>query len=125
LPVRLAVVAAAAVAVAPDADNCRFDAVACDECWVAASDADAAAVSFAVVNVVVAFADDWSELVVFLDDLGRGDSDNDCDNNKDAEEDDGASRSVRGILRGGCPPGCSRDENEADVFVFVFGRLSF
>jgi hypothetical protein len=30
------VVVIAVVAAAPDADNCRFDAVACDECSVAA-----------------------------------------------------------------------------------------
>jgi hypothetical protein len=97
-----------------------------------------------VVNVVVSFGGDGSEFVCFfLDDLwevlGRGDSDDDGTVDNDAKEDDGASpspspspcRSVRGILRGGCPPGCSRDENEPDVFEFEFefefelGRLSF
>lgn len=116
----------------PDVDNCRFDKVTCEECSVAASDPAGAVVS-AVVNTVVALefalelalAEDWSKFVadVFLIDLeeepGRGDSDDDSD----AEVDDGASRSVRGILRGGCPPGCSRDENEA--VLFVLGRLSF
>jgi hypothetical protein len=137
--VAMAVAVAAAegvVAAALDADNCRFDAVGCDEFSVNASEAGAVvdeAVVNAVVNAAVAFPEDCSAFAftnnaedvfwIGLEEPGRGDSD---DAPSDVEEEDGASPCssvVRGILRGGCPSGCSSDENDAELF--VFGRLSF